>query len=324
MAFRISDTTIFNDAVRNTRLNRFALSELQSQVSSGKRVNSLADDPSDAARILNLRRISARVDQFDRNIDSATSKLEPVESALTSVTELLTRLRELAVSADQEEAQFDLIKAEVEERFAELVGISNSQGENGYLFGGFASDAEPFTTTGAFANGVVDILNPAVTYNGDFGVQEIQIAESSTIEASVPGAGVFRGDFDGNGATDAGRVNLFDLIRDLRNRLEDPNAAADPTFGANPGPLEVVDEIDSALEQILQVRGGIGAKLNRLDATRVQLDNLRITFEAERSAIEDLDLLSASAELVQRENTFQASLAVTARVIQPSLLDFLR
>ena len=75
MAFRISDATIFNNAVRASRLNRFQLSQLQAQLSAGKRINSLADDPSDASRILNLRRADARLGQFERNIQSATARL---------------------------------------------------------------------------------------------------------------------------------------------------------------------------------------------------------------------------------------------------------
>ena len=86
MAFRISDATIFNNAIRNARLNRFDLSKLHSQLSSGKRVNSLADDPSDASRILKLRRGATRLEQFSRNIDSARGRLEPVEQALPTPT----------------------------------------------------------------------------------------------------------------------------------------------------------------------------------------------------------------------------------------------
>ena len=109
-------------------------------------------------------------------------------------------------------------------------------------------------------------------------------------------------------------------MREFRNRLEDPT---NPAF-AQPGPGEMIDDLDLALSQVLEVRGRIGASLNRLGITDSQLQSLEIFQEAERSTLEDVDLIAASTELAQRENIYQASLAGAARVLQPSLLDFLR
>ena len=321
MPFRISDVTIFNTAVRNTRLNRYFLAQVQSQISSGKRINSLADDPSDARRILGLRSANARVDQFRQNIESARARLEPLESTLSSLTDILTRLRELAVSADIEVPQFDLIKPEVEQLYDEILRLANTRTIHGFMFAGFVTDAAPLTKVGNFVDGVVDEAtpDPDVVYSGDAGSIRLQIGEATTIDVNIPGSAVFEGDFAAPPGTDPGRVNLFDIVREFRNRLEDPS---NPAF-AQPGPGEMIDDFDVALEQVLKVRGRIGANLNRLEITDSQLQSLGIVQEAERSSLEDLDLIAASTELAQRETIYQASLAVTARVLQPSLLDFL-
>ena len=322
MPFRISDATLFHNAVRNARLNRFSLAQIQAEISSGKRILSVGDAPSDAARILDLRSASARVEQFRRNIDSARSRLEPTESALASVSDVLTRLRELAVSADVEEPQFDLIKPEVEQLYDQLLQLANTRTTYGFLFGGFTTDSSPFTKVGNFVDGVVDEVtpDPDVVYSGDSGVVRVQIGEATTIDVSVAGSAIFEGDFAAPAGTDPGRVNLFDLVREFRNRLEDPT---NPAF-AVPGVAEVIDDLDLAIDQVLELRGRTGASLNRLDITESQLQSLEIVQEAERSSLEDTDLIAASTELAQRENVYQASLAVTARVLQPSLLDFLR
>ena len=322
MPFRISDAAIFQTAVRNARLNRFSLAQIQAEISSGKRINSMADAPTNAKRILDLRSASATVTQFRRNVDSARARLEPTEAALSALTDILTRLRELAVSADIEEPQFNLIKPEVEQLYDGMLQLANTRTTHGFIFGGFETDAAPFTKVGDFVDGVVDEAtpDPDVVYSGDGGIVRIQIGEATTIEVNVPGAAVFEGDFTAPAGTDPGRVDLFDLVREFRNRLEDPT---NPAF-AVPGPGEVIDELDTALDQILELRGRIGANLSRLDITESQLQSLEIVQEAERSSLEDVDLISASTELAQRENIYQASLAVTARVLQPSLLDFLR
>ncbi len=264
----------------------------------------------------------ARVWSSSAATSSPRARLEPTESVLASVSDVLTRLRELAVSADIEEPQFDLIKPEVEQLYDELLQLANTRTTHGFLFGGFTTDSSPFTKVGNFVDGVVDEVtpDPNVVYSGDSGVVRVQIGEATTIDVSVPGAAIFEGDFAAPAGTDPGRVNLFDLVREFRNRLEDPT---NPAF-AVPGVAEVIDDFDLALNQVLQLRGRIGANLNRLDITDSQLQSLEIIHEAERSSLEDIDLIAASTELAQQENIYQASLAVTARVLQPSLLDFLR
>jgi flagellar hook-associated protein 3 FlgL len=316
MTFRISDSTIFLDAVRHNRLNRYRLSQLQNQVLSGRRITSLADDPSDAARVLGLRRDGARLEQFERSIGAARARLEPSESQLSSLSDLLARLRELAVAAGNGAlaAERDKIQVEVEQRFDELFQIANARFGDGYLFSGYRTDLPAYTRGGDFTDGVVDAVNPTATYNGDANVLEIQIGEASRIEAGVAGSAIFAGDFDGDAATDAGRVNLFDVVREFRNRL------LDPTTG---NPADMTGDLDLAIGQVLELRGRLGATLNRLDTTEDQLLTLGTSLETERTALEDVDVAEAATRLARYELSYQASLAVTARVIQPSLLDFL-
>ncbi|MFQ5513599.1 MAG: flagellar hook-associated protein FlgL [Myxococcota bacterium] len=318
MVFRVSESTIFDQALRSTRLNRFALHELQSKISSGKRVTSLGDDPGAATEILGLRRGLSRLEIFERNIQGARTNLEHSEAALSSLTDVLSRLRELAVSADIEEGEFDKIKPEVEQLFDEVLRIANTEIAGRFLFGGFDTQSLPFTKVGSFVDGVVNTSSPPepyAQYGGDNGVLQIQIGESSTVDASVTGRVIFFGSNDGDDTPDTGRVDIFDVIRDLRNRLEDPTTVGPPA--------DTTARLDSALDQVLAVRGRLGATLNRLDIAETQLANLKVSLETQRSAVEDLDLISAATELANRENTFQASLSVTARVIQPSLLNFL-
>jgi flagellar hook-associated protein 3 FlgL len=316
MSFRISDATIFLNAVRYNRMNRYRLTQLQDQMGSGRKLTSLADAPGDAARVLGMRRDAARLEQFGRGIGAARARLEPTESQLASLSDLLTRLRELAVASGNPAyaAERDKLQVEVEQRFDELFQIANTRFGDGYLFSGFRTDLPAYTRAGDFTDGVVDAANPTATYNGDTRVLEIQIGEASRVEASVPGSAVFAGDFDGNGSTDTGRVNLFDVVREFRNRL------LDPTTG---NPADMTGDLDLAIRQVLEMRGRIGATLNRLDTTEQQILDLGAALETERVSLEDIDVAEAATRLARYETTYQASLAVTARVIQPSLLDFL-
>ena len=108
------------------------------------------------------------------------------------------------------------------------------------------------------------------------------------------------------------------MIRDLRNRLQDP-------AGEGP-PADVVGGLDAAIDQVLQVVGRLGALSSRLDIAKSQLDSLELTLAEQHSNLEGSspdDQIAATVELLQRESSFQTSLAVTARILQPTLLNFL-
>ena len=321
MAFRISDATIFRNAIQQTQLNRSELTRLQRQVSAGKRLLSVGDDPTAASQVLGLRRALGRIDQFHRNIEAARSSLEPVEGTLLSLTDVLTRLRELAVSADIEEGEFDKIQPEIEQLFDQVLALANTRVNGRYVFAGFASDSPAFTKVGDFVQGVVDTSvppEPYARYDGDNGVLRIQIGEATTIDASVTGRVVFFGSSDGDDTPDGSNVDIFDVIRDFRNRLQDP-------AGQGP-PADVVGGLDAAIDQVLQVVGRLGALSNRLDIAESQLDSLELTLAEQHSSLEGSspdDQIAATAELLQRESSFQTSLAVTARILQPTLLNFL-
>jgi flagellar hook-associated protein 3 FlgL len=105
------------------------------------------------------------------------------------------------------------------------------------------------------------------------------------------------------------------VVQDLINRLDDP--------ATNGQPVETLDELDAALDQVNRIVGRLGARSNRLETDASKIDSLRVVVERERSLLEDADLIEVITELQSRESTFQATLSVTARIIQPTLLDFL-
>jgi flagellar hook-associated protein 3 FlgL len=143
---------------------------------------------------------------------------------------------------------------------------------------------------------------------------ELQIGESATITTNLLGASVFKGDEDGDGSPDAGRVDIFQVASDFRDALATQDSA---------GIFAAIGEIDEALDQVLSHRGIAGARLNRLEVAENQLRSLETTLELERSAIEDVDFVETITQLTNVENTYQASLAITARILQYDLADFL-
>lgn len=168
------------------------LDRTQQQISTGRRILSPSDDPIASARTVELRESLARIEQFERNGEIARNRLNHEESALVSVNDLLQRVRELALQANNDSQSTEtrrLIAGELRERVDQLVQLANQRDGTGrYLFSGNRDGITPVTTS-----------NDTFSYNGDQGQRLIQIGEDRQIADSDSGAALFFQVKDGNG-----------------------------------------------------------------------------------------------------------------------------
>lgn len=169
------------------------LARTQQQIASGQRILVPSDDPTGAKQLLDLGAVVARVEQYQRNAGVAEARLGAEENALRSTTNLLQRVRELAVQANNDtlsEPDRKAIAVEVRERLAELLGVANSQDANGeFLFGGYRATTRPFSVA---ADGTV-------TYAGDQGQRQVQIGADRRIATGDSGDAIFQSVRNGNG-----------------------------------------------------------------------------------------------------------------------------
>ncbi len=200
---RISTQAFFRQFTNSLQSQQASVSKLQEQISYGKKIITPSDDPVGAARTVNISQSLGRIDQFVRNGSYAEQKLGIEESTLHSVTNLLQRIRELAVKASNIGAQssetFLAIKTELDQNFNELLNLANTRDSSGeYLFSGFQGQTQAFTDTPT-----------GVQFNGDQGQLELQIGSSKNVAVSDSGYHVFMNIRDGNGkfSTSANSAN---------------------------------------------------------------------------------------------------------------------
>lgn len=169
-----------------------ALDHTQRQIASGRRILVPSDDPIAAARALDIRESIGRLEQFDRNANMASNRLAQEESALGSVTNVLQRVRELALQANnatQSNESRRLIAIEMRQHLDQLVQIANQKdGNGGHLFSGNLDSTTPVTRMGA-----------SFEYNGDQGQRYIQVGEGRQIADGDSGAAIFFDIRNGNG-----------------------------------------------------------------------------------------------------------------------------
>jgi len=190
---RISSHQIFANATANLSRIQTDLARTQNQIATGDRIARPSEDPAATSGILRLQDSQARLDQYQKNSDYAQSRLGLEDSSLNAVDNIMQRIRELALQADNgtlNASDRQDIRAEIQQHLDSLLQISNTQDSNGeYIFAGSRGHTQPF-----IANAAGGFL-----YNGDSGQRLVQIGDGRRIAISDPGSGVFRDIRVGNG-----------------------------------------------------------------------------------------------------------------------------
>jgi len=182
---RISTTMIFRQGVENMQRITASNTKTQEQISTGFRVNSPEDDPVAMTQILRLQEEVGALDQYQKNVDLAQSRLSLEDTTLQSVNDVINRVRELATQSNNGSIKAQdrqNIAVEVRERLRQLQDLLNTRDSSGeYIFAGFKGDTKPF----------ISRADGGFEYVGDEGQRYIKIAASNSVAISDSGKSVF-------------------------------------------------------------------------------------------------------------------------------------
>ena len=189
---RISSIEQFQQGIDSILNQQAKLNQTQLQLATGKKVLKPSDDPAVATQLLNLSSLKANNQQYDRNISTAQNELELQESALASSGNVLQRVRELVIQANnatQSSQTREAIADEISNLADELLQIANTKSPSGeYIFAGYNSRTPAFAKSGA-----------GYVYQGDQGQRLLQVSEGSQLTVRDNGADVFQGMSTGDG-----------------------------------------------------------------------------------------------------------------------------
>jgi flagellar hook-associated protein 3 FlgL len=300
MITRVTSQTQMRDAQRNLQTNMANLARLQEQASSLKALSRASDDPTAAASAMAVRTEQSAVAQYSRNADNGNSWLTTIEGALDTASSLLNRVRDLTVQGANDGALSgaakEAIAVELEGLKEELLATANTTHLGRTVFAG-NSDA-----------GVAVLA----TVN-DAGAWAYQSQAGGAVERRIGSASTVRVDADGAVVFGSGDDSVFALIDKI---------AAGLRGGTNVG--GTLTALDARMSAITEQRAVGGARQANLERAQEALMTKAGTLESTRADLEDVDLGQAILDLTLQETTYQAALAVTARVLQPTLMDFLR
>lgn len=190
---RISTLQMYKQSVESMQSQQSELQRTEAQLASGKRINKPSDDPTGAAKVLDLNSTIGVIDQFSRNVNSAESSLAFEENVIASVTNSLQRVRELAIqgnNASNSDQDKQAIAQEIYQSLDKMMGLANTRDADGeYIFGGFNVDSPPFAD-----------ISGNIVYQGDQGQRFVQIGESTQTAVGDSGDSVFSRIPGGDGA----------------------------------------------------------------------------------------------------------------------------
>lgn len=307
---RITNNMLINNMINYIGKNLVRMEKYQYQLATGKKIQVPSDDPVVAARALKLRTDVAEIEQYKRNAEDALSWLEMTEDAIAKIGDIFQRARELAnQAANGTNTTDDLgkIAEEIKQLKIQLVHLSNSTYAGRYIFSGYKTnqklinDDESAPNFGQF---IIDVSNSEnIKY-------EIGIGDD--IIVNVAGGDLF------NNGNDASAATTCDFVQDFDDFLSYLQAGDHQSISG------LLTEFDNNINNLLRVRADVGARINRIELTLNRLESDAINFTKLMSINEDVDQAETIMYLKSEENVYRASLAGGARIIMPSLVDFLR
>ncbi len=317
---RITSGYMNNTVLNNLVTNRDLLMELQRKIASGREFQRASDSVFSATTVMNANSSLGRIDTFLKNINVAKSEIEIADKSILTTLETIHKARELTIQAlnvTSGEEEMDLIGVQIEQLIEQVRDLGNTKFGSKYLFGGQNTNTAPFT----------DGPNAGeIQYNGSSDgsyERQVEISEGVFITMNKGGDDVFgyyyTGDHDNNPGTPdtlEGKGLLQTLIT-LREEYKAGNQDKDVI-------RQKLANLDDDMATLLEVQSSLGGLLERLEITEQIHTGDEINLTETRSKVQDVDFAKAISDLKFQETALQASLQVSSRIIQPSLLNYLR
>lgn len=297
MSVRVTQSMISTRVLSDLQNVTQQLAKTQEQISSGKQLTQPSDDPFAASRSLQLRAEVARTQQYERNVDDASSWQTTADTALSNINDAVGRVRDLLVQGandTQGPAGRQAIANEVTQLIDSIKTEANTQYAGVYVFSGTSTLTQPYQ------------LGANDTYAGNTSSVNREIGPGIQVGVNQIGSGVI-GDSAGG---------LLTTLRKIVTDLQSGNTAALGTTD--------LKALDTDHDTVANAQSMVGALSNRLDSAKSRLQQLEDNSTKLLSNVEDADMAQVMINYSTQSAVYQAALRAGANIIQPSLMDFMR
>jgi len=293
MITRVTTQMQMTAASQRLQTGAAQLAKLSDQATTLQNITRPSDDPTGTGQSIAIRSEQAQNAQFARNADSGAGWLATTDSALSSAFSAMSAFRDLTVQGANEGSTSDTDREAI---VTQLQGIKQT----------LLQDAN---TTYAGRPVFAGSTDTSTAYTEDFVWNG---SSDSTVMRRIETGTTVRVDTDGSAAFGSGSDSVFSLldsvVSDLRNGVN-VNAR--------------LNEIDDRMDAIRGVQADLGTRHAAIISAQSTLASKSTELEGQRSQIEDKDVAKAILDLQLQQTNYQAALAVTAKTLQPTLMDYL-
>lgn len=300
---RVTNANMANSYMYNIQSTTQKIDKLNKELTGQNVINKVSDDPFKAIKVMNLKNEITSVENLNSNADELLGWAEQTDGVLDSIGNLTNEIKNLvtSISSIHSESDISSITKEVTEKVKQIAELFNSTYAGQNIFSGTATDEKTVNI----------VTNP----NGSIRIEKSNNINNGTLKGEVsPGITISY-----NATVDEVTNNgeLFDTLNDVLATLNtmpiDFNKINDLKEG-----------LDKGLSSVLDARSSIGAKINSIENMKENnISNIEKMSET-LSMLNDIDIAQKAVELKSAELVYAASLQVGAKLMQNTILDYIR
>lgn len=316
---RVTQGMMAKNYLYNLNTNYTNMGKLQQQLSTGHKVSKPSDDPFTVTRTMELKSSIAANERYKQNIEECIGWTDTQEMALGQMNDVLQKVRELTVQAANgtlSDSDKQATTAQLKQLKTQLVEIANTSYDGRYIFSGQKTTDKPF-----------EEVNGQVIYKGSNNGLEKEVSPGVSLDIGINGADFFKAKYTGDSIKNDSKTDsatdkdgIFSTIDKIIMSLENPSDAS--LEGKNTSNLLGV--LDENMENMATIRSGTGAIQNRLEDIHNKNESETFNMTSLLAKTYDVDMGETYMKSKIMESIYQASLNVGAKVLQPSILDFLK
>ena len=305
---KISTSLYFDRSTQQLGNVQAKLTKVQEQLSTGLQIVKPSDAPDKASLVTRLESELARQSGYQDTLKSVNVRLSAEETALKNTSDVMYRVKELAVQAAN-----DTLGAQDRQSIAlelgtlrdQILSMANSQDSNGnYLFSGSRAGEPAFSQNS----------DGRVVYQGDHSRMKVNVGDNRRMNLNLPGSDIFTRVVRDDGKGNKVGVDFFQALDDLTAAVK----------GADRTQIQRgIAEVDTLQGGISEGLGQIGADLSVVDMQTNVLDQVVLQLKTTRSDVEDLDYTSAITKMNKDQLALEAAQSSFAKISQLSLFKYL-
>ncbi len=309
--------------------NRADVNKYSQEISTGLKVQN-PGETRDAGTISQFQEMLGRIEGYSKRITSSTSMLTFQDDLLAQSTDIIARAKEVAAQASNDSNGPTIrsqMAAEVFQLRDQMVTIANTTYQGRYIFGGTDDDDPPYDAA-TYTAPAIGAASQRYVFDAEAGTdvqKNVQVTDDLSLTVTTQGNTLF----------DTTIQALERLGRSLEG-YQTTLAAGVPTgagvaytfptdFSLQSADIRAaMDQLDvGRQQQIMPERVSIGARIKRLETAESLLKLNKTSAEDVLAQMQNADVVESASNLTQAQTAFEASLQVTLRALNLSILDYI-